>query len=271
MSGLTNLRDGTDTAVLCLSRTKNPELGSQTAPSRENFAETLGGVAYVQGKATFERCKFRNNRAGCGGSDIFQAEGGKVSADNVDVGTVDECLAYGLGIPFGMVFCVLPLCLCCFAAGPGSAAANSSGAAIAPLRSTRSRNASQLAAYRVGDASRTTRNTTHTSLCDRATRALSAARTCRQHVHSRRAATSATASPQPNVAPLQPVAAPVARPLPRPPVDLAEATRRRFGSARPILAGRNTARRSRPSSRARSGRAPPSRGTRSLLVLGRLG
>ena len=64
---------------------------------KKNFAKALGGVAYVEGKATFKRCKFRNNRAGCGAPNIFQAKGAEVNAEDGDVGTVNECDAFYAG------------------------------------------------------------------------------------------------------------------------------------------------------------------------------
>merc|ERR1712196_345120 len=65
---------------------------------KNNYADDLGGVAYVEGEASFKRCTYNGNGAGCGGYEIFQAEGGKASADSAVIGTVNYCLAFGLGL-----------------------------------------------------------------------------------------------------------------------------------------------------------------------------
>ena len=78
---------------------------------KNNYASELGGVAYVEGEASFKRCTYNGNGAGCSGYEIFQAEGGKASADNAVIGTVNYCLAFGLG--YGLGIPVLFACLYC--------------------------------------------------------------------------------------------------------------------------------------------------------------
>ena len=79
--------------------------------SKNNYASELGGVAYVEGEASFKRCTYNGNGAGCSGYEIFQAEGGKASADNADIGITNECLAFGLA--YGLGIPVLFVCLLC--------------------------------------------------------------------------------------------------------------------------------------------------------------
>ena len=66
------------------------------------------GVAYVEGEASFKGCTYDGNHAECGGPEIFQAEGGKASAQRGIVSTGNECEAFGLSYGFGIPV----LCIC---------------------------------------------------------------------------------------------------------------------------------------------------------------